>query len=127
MRERRDPRPGPGASCSARGVARSAKTGPQSILCVSECVASSRYLARDDPKNPNENISGKIAAVCLEARRQDGGREGRQHVENAVARAWLDPFRAIRALLGLAKVGNPLGVDVDGCRLDLVSLPGNLG
>lgn len=80
-----------------------------------------------NPKNPNENISRKIAAVCLEARRQDGGREGRQHLENAVARAWLDPFRAIRALLGLAKVGNPLGVDVDGCRLDLVSLPGNLG
>jgi len=46
---------------------------------------------------------------------------------NAAARAWLDPFRAIRARLGLAKVGNPLGVDVDGCRLDLVSLPGNLG
>lgn len=50
-----------------------------------------------------------------------------KHVENAAARAWLDPFRAIRARLGLAKVGNPLGVDVDRCRLDLVSLPGNLG
>jgi hypothetical protein len=80
-----------------------------------------------NPKNPSENISRKIAAVCPEARWQDDGREGRQHVENAAARAWLDPFRAIRTLLGLAKVGDPLRVDVDSCRLDLVSLPGNLG
>lgn len=45
----------------------------------------------------------------------------------AAARACLDPFRAIRALLGLAKVGNPLGIDVDRCRPDRVPLPGDLG
>ena len=31
------------------------------------------------------------------------------------------PCELLRARLGLVKVGNPLGVDVDGCRLDLGS------
>ena len=81
--------------------------------------------ACDHGRRGAETVPGRLQPRG--ARSSPAAESVTKHVENAAARAWLDPFGAIRALLGLAKVGNPLGVDVDGCRLDLVSLPGNLG
>ena len=85
--------------------------------------------ARDLPEHATTVDAEQRACLAVSSQGapdSSPGAEERRQARRA-ARAWLDPFRAIRALLGLAKVGNPLGVDVDRCRLDLLSLPGNLG
>ena len=82
VRERRDPRPRPRRellatsrrSPSRKRLARSRSCAPQSAL-------PRRATWPDNKLNPNETISRKIAAVRLEARRQEGGREHRARRE----------------------------------------------
>jgi hypothetical protein len=108
--------------------AREAGCGRRTPIARSQSSRITKTEARYLPEHATMVDAEQRACLAVSSQgAPDSSPVAENVAKHAAARASLDPFRAIRALLGLAKVGNPLGVDVDRCRLDLVPLPGKLG